>query len=151
MRIYVASSWRNQVQPVLVDLLIAHGHEVYDFRNHTDPRAPEPHVFAWTEISEDWQAWTPRQYLSAIAHNVDGFECDMEGLEWCDLAVLCLPCGRSAHLEAGWAKGQGKRLFILLSEADFVPELRRMYLMADGIFPDARRLVKALADVEAGA
>ena len=28
---------------------------------------------------------------------------------WDDTFVLVLPCGRSAHLELGWAVGQGKR------------------------------------------
>ena len=32
MRIYVASSWRNPTQPVMVTTLRDAGHEVYDFR-----------------------------------------------------------------------------------------------------------------------
>lgn len=44
--IYVASSWRNPYQPVVVGELRFMGHEVYDFRN------PEPgsHGFHWSEI-----------------------------------------------------------------------------------------------------
>lgn len=33
MKIYVASSWRNQYQPEVVATLRAVGHEVYDFKN----------------------------------------------------------------------------------------------------------------------
>lgn len=33
MKIYVASSWKNRVQPHVVKMLRAFGHEVYDFKN----------------------------------------------------------------------------------------------------------------------
>jgi hypothetical protein len=44
-RIYLASSWRNPHQPMLVDLLRKDGHEVYDFRN-----PPNLNGFAWPQI-----------------------------------------------------------------------------------------------------
>jgi len=49
--------------------------------------------------------------------------------------VLVLPCGRSAHLELGWAAGQGKRTAILLDGPQVTPEL--MYKMVDHISTDA--------------
>jgi hypothetical protein len=55
--------------------------------------------------------------------------------------VLVLPCGRSAHLEAGWAKGAGKRLVILLDEQN-EPEL--MYRFADAICLDLDELMRSL-------
>ena len=54
-KIYVASSWRNERQPILVEILRANGHEVYDFRN---PKEGD-NGFHWSEIDEDWQQWTP--------------------------------------------------------------------------------------------
>ena len=45
-RIYVASSWRNTLQPGVVAALRGDGHEVYDFRNP----APGVKGFAWSEI-----------------------------------------------------------------------------------------------------
>ena len=36
MKIYVASSWRNERHPGVVELLRIAGHEVYDFRNPED-------------------------------------------------------------------------------------------------------------------
>jgi len=33
LRVYVASSWRNEFQPGVVAVLKADGHEVYDFRD----------------------------------------------------------------------------------------------------------------------
>jgi hypothetical protein len=55
------------------------------------------------------------------------------------------PCGRSAHLEAGWAIGQGKPTAILLHEDKFEPEL--MYRMADLIACDPGEVCDWLASL----
>lgn len=130
-KIYVASSWRNYVQASVVFLLRSFGHEVYDFRNP----APGNFGFRWKEIDPHYSNWDKARYLIALQTNIaeQGFRFDMDALRWADTCVLVLPCGRSAHLEAGFAKGAGKRLFILLGEEKLVPEL--MYKMADAIFP----------------
>lgn len=126
-RIYVASSWRNPEHPAIVEELRALGHDVYDFRN---PRLGD-RGFAWSEIDPDWLGWTPRGFVDCLAHPVarDGFRSDFDAMSWADTFVLALPCGRSAHLEAGWAVGAGKPTAVLLHEDKFEPEL--MYLMAD--------------------
>lgn len=53
-----------------------------------------------------------------LAHPVAeaGFGLDMKALRECDICVLVLPSGRSAHLEAGWAAGVGKVLIVLLAD-----------------------------------
>jgi hypothetical protein len=51
----------------------------------------------------------------------------MGALKWCDTCVLVLPCGRSAHLEAGWAAGAGKFTVGLLADGE--PDL--MWKMLD--------------------
>lgn len=140
-RIYVASSWRNADQPAVVGRLRAQGHEVYDFRN------PEPGNtgFAWRELDEDWLNWSPERYAAIVTeHPVAraGFALDHAALNWCDTCVLVLPCGRSAHLEAGYAAGQGKRVLALLHPDKFEPEL--MYLLADGLFTLVDELAGAL-------
>jgi hypothetical protein len=126
-RIYVASSWRNGMQPAVVATLRAAGLEVYDFRN------PEPgdNGFAWSQLDPDWLDWTPEAYVKHLDDPVavDGYGKDFAAMEWADTFVLVLPCGRSAHLELGWAAGAGKRTAILLSEDGFEPEL--MYRMVD--------------------
>lgn len=126
-RIYVASSWRNDTQPAIVELLRLRRHEVYDFRN---PR-PGDTGFAWSDIDPDWLAWKPELFRDALEHPVAvaGFESDAEAMRWADTFLLVLPCGRSAHLEAGWAIGAGKPTAILLREERFEPEL--MYRLAD--------------------
>jgi len=47
----------------------------------------------------------------------------MTALRECDACVYVMPCGVSASLEAGWACGAGKRVFV------YVPELREPDLM----------------------
>ncbi len=60
-------------------------------------------------------------------------------MEKADTFVLVLPCGRSAHLELGWAVGAGKRTAILLDGPFVQPEL--MYKMVDHIAPDLHDLL----------
>jgi len=141
-RIYVASSWRNGYQPAVVRILEAAGAEVYDFRH------PEEgdNGFHWSEIDPNWQTWTPGQYVDHLGHPVatDGFDKDYKAMGWADTFVLVLPCGRSAHLELGWACGMGKRTAILLSDG-FEPEL--MYRMVDYL---ATSVMDLLAWLELG-
>lgn len=126
MRVYVASSWRNDWQPHVVNRLRDDHHDVYDFRN------PEPgnEGFAWSSIDPNWQTWTWEQYREALGHPLaaEGFRLDMDALRGADATVLVMPCGRSAHLELGYAIGSGQHTAILLGDEQ-EPEL--MYLMAD--------------------
>ena len=124
-RIYLASSWRNARQPEVLAALRNAGHEVYDFRS------PSSH-FRWDAIDADWESWTTEQYLEGLQDpKADfGFGQDFAAMQWADVGVLLLPCGRSAHLEAGYFVGAGKRLVIAL-EGNEEPEL--MYKMADTI------------------
>ncbi len=142
-RIYVASSWRNPHQPDVVAALRSVGHEVYDFRN---PR-PGDYGFQWLEVDPDWQTWDGRQFRDALNHPIAqrGFRSDFEAMEWADTGVLVMPCGRSAHLEAGYFVGAGKRLFILLADHQ-EPEL--MYRMATGVCVDLPDLLAHLLTPE---
>lgn len=111
MRIYVASSWRNIYQPEVVRLCRAAGHQTYDFRNP----GPDNNGFRWSEIDRDWQSWNFDRYRERLNHPVAarGFKLDMDALRACDACLLVHPCGRSAHLELGWAAGAGKRTAVL--------------------------------------
>jgi len=119
MNIYVASSWRNDRQPAVVQMLREAGYGVYDFRN---PR-PGDAGFHWSEIDENWQEWTPDDYREALNHPIAiaGFDSDMAALRRCDAVVAVQPFGRSASLELGWACGAGKFTVLLLDKGE--PEL----------------------------
>lgn len=131
--VYVASSWRCAMQPAVIHLLKAAKVPHYDFRN------PEGGTgFAWSEVMPsfkiDEQLANVTDYLAGLEHprSVEGFNSDFEAMERADTFVLVLPCGRSAHLELGWAVGAGKRTAILLdpdSNDNVTPEL--MYKMVD--------------------
>ena len=107
MKIYVASSWRNLLQPAIVSILRNCGHDVYDFKNP----APGNHGFSWSSIDPNWQNWTPNEYRDALEHPIAaaGFDLDMAALRSCDACVLVLPSGRSASFEFGWAIGNEKQ------------------------------------------
>ena len=139
-RIYVASSWRNPFYSDVVTRLIGSGHEVYDFRN-------PPHGgkgFRWTDIDENAVNWSFSDYKQGLGHPLAErqFGADLEALNWADTWVLVLPCGRSAHTEAGWMAGKGKRVVVFIPEMQ-EPEL--MYKLFDGVTGTLEELLQQLA------
>ena len=138
-RIYVASSWRNPYFPEVVTRLREAGHEVYDFRNPPHGGAG----FHWTDIDPNAPAWTYAQYAEGLHHPLAErqFQADIDALTWADTCVLVLPCGRSAHTEAGWMAGAGKRVVAYIPEM-VEPEL--MYKLFDGVSGSLDELVDKL-------
>jgi hypothetical protein len=131
--VYVASSWRTPLQ-----IIRAAGIDCYDFKN------PEGSTgFSWSEIDPDWMNWTAEQYVAALEHPaaIRGYKSDMDAMIRADTFVLVLPCGRSAHLELGWAAGQGKRTAIFTQDGQ-EPEL--MAKMCDLITPSTMDLLSWL-------
>ena len=138
-RIYVASSWRNPYFPEVVNRLREAGHEVYDFRNPPHGGAG----FHWTDIDPNAPAWTYAQYAEGLHHPLAErqFQADIDALTWADTCVLVLPCGRSAHTEAGWMAGAGKRVVAYIPEM-VEPEL--MYKLFAGVAGSLEELVEKL-------
>lgn len=121
-------------------MLRADGHEVYDFRNP----APGNTGFGWRQLGKgDWRDWSPADTRAALQSPVAqaGFKLDHDAMEWADTFVMVLPCGRSAHLELGWACGAGKHTLILQQEQQ-EPEL--MYLEAHRICIDIGEVMAEL-------
>lgn len=104
------------------------GHEVYDFRN--PPQGG--HGFHWTDIDPNCADWSFTQYADGLTHHAaeKQFANDIEALEWADTCVLVLPCGRSAHTEAGWCKGRGMKTIVYIPKME-EPEL--MYKLFDAV------------------
>lgn len=140
VKIYVASSWRNERQPRVIELLRTAGYEVYDFRNPRDG----DNGFHWSEIDPAWKRWSPEQYREGLRHPVaeNGFQSDMIAMQWADVFVGVQPFGRSASLEMGWAAGMGKRTLLLLDEGE--PEL--MVKMLDHFCCDFDELLSVLSN-----
>ena len=150
MRVYVASSWRNEErQQAVVRALRDIGHEVYDFRNPT----PGDHGFSWRQCvdnGEDPDALRDAMQDPAffrdhvLKHPVAraGFKKDMDALSSAEATVLVLPCGRSAHLELGYATGARQHTVVLLDDPMSEPEL--MYLMNSVICTTLDEVVEAV-------
>lgn len=88
-RIYIASSWRNEFYPEVVQRLREAGHEVYDFRHPPSGDSG----FKWSSVSEDYMEWSPQQYRDMLHHPKAErqFHNDIEAMEACDTCVLVLP------------------------------------------------------------
>lgn len=126
LKIYVASSWRNPVQQDVVSILRKEGFDVYDFKNP----AVGDYGFAWVETG----IHSDPVFLDDLKNALNtptaraGFNNDADAMNWADVCVLVLPCGRSAHLEAGWFMGRNKPV-VIYGGGKVEPEL--MYLLAD--------------------
>jgi hypothetical protein len=143
--VYVASSWRNALQPAVCAALKSAGIDHYDFKNPDQARG-----FHWNEVgmpSYDRTTNGPvpvTEYLAGIAHPraEEGFTHDFDAMKRADACVMVLECGKSAHLEMGWMTGQGKRTCIFLPYEMAVPEL--MYKMCDAIVTNFMDLLEWL-------
>lgn len=136
-KIYVASSWRNRYYPDVVEKLRSHGFDVYDFRNPPDGKGG----FFWKDVDPNWENWTTKQYIDNLYHEWAeyGFKRDIDAMRDADVCVLVLPCGRSAHSEAGWMAGAGKRVIAYIPEKQ-EPEL--MYKLFDSVTESVEQLIE---------
>jgi hypothetical protein len=137
MKIYIASSWKNE-QPAksLAMILREFGHEVDCFCDDSTGR----YVFHFSEIG-------PIDNIDAISFLQDkrsqrAFIEDKNHIDWSEAVVMLHPCGKSSHLEAGYAKGSGKKLFMLGTFPK--GEFDVMYGFADGLFRTIPELRLAL-------
>ena len=135
--IYVASSWKNLHYPSVVEFLREKGRPTYDFR------APSS-AFRWKDCpgAPKTVEWTAEELVTALNSSEAraGFESDYAAMCRAYACVLVLPCGRSAHLEAGWFTGRGVPL-IVYSPDPAEPEL--MYLLDPSV-----NIVSSLYDLE---
>ena len=123
--IYIASSWRNRYFDKVCTTFL---NEDIDFYNFKNPK----HAFAWDDIDVSWKTWNEIQFIAALQTRKAqlGFNSDFDAMQTSDACVLVLPCGRSAHLEAGWFVGAKKPLHLFIPET---MEAELMYKMATTI------------------
>ena len=142
-KIYVASSWRNELQQQVVALMRGNGHQVYDFRHPNDEQVG----FSWTDIDPNWKDWDIDEYRNALFSPCaeKGFNRDFNAMKDADVCVLLLPCGRSAHTEAGWMKGHGKKVVVLMTQPQ---EAELMYKLFDKVVSNTSELVRYLDAVD---
>jgi hypothetical protein len=139
MKLYIASSWRNKHQPLVVEFCKSQGHDVYDYMDSEG--------FHWSEVDKGWSDWDLNNYVVGLTHHraEEGFRRDRDHIANANALILVLPCGRSAHLEAGVAHGLGKPLAIYIPQGLAIePEL--MYKFAGIISDDMREIEKWLTE-----
>jgi len=107
MRIYLASSWKMSNMVLFwADTLRKYGHTVDAFCDDSQGR----YAFHFSEIGDPSK-------LDAMNFLQDkrskrAFLEDKKWLDWAEACLLILPAGKSAHMEAGYVKGQNKSLVI---------------------------------------
>lgn len=141
MNIYIASSWKNETGvQILADFLRDEGFKVDAFVDKSNGR----YVFHFSEIGDITE-------LNAINFLEDersqkAFYEDKKWLDWCDCCIVLLPAGKSTHLEAGYAKGQNKKLIIYRPEGFPMGEFDVMYGFADLLTDDYIQIVNFLKE-----
>lgn len=135
MKIYLASSWKMQRTVLEMSrILKTEGHEVDAFCVPSDNRVS----FNWeelTDIMKDEQLNLDKMNAIDMMKHwrvKEAFEDDKKWIDWADALIMLMPCGRSSHLEAGYAAGTGKKLYIIggFKKGEF----DTMYGFADGMF-----------------
>ena len=147
LKIYLASSWQNKEYEQVLNTLRLEGYETYDFKHPDDFKHPENKElssFGWEKLDKEYNRWTCSDFKKALNHpeTIKAFQKDFQAMQEADLCVLLLPCGRSAHSEAGWMKGNGKKVFILDLSENPKPEL--MYRMYDDYLTETQELIERI-------
>jgi hypothetical protein len=140
----MASSWKNQprVQAV-TEILRNEGYEVDAFCDPSGGRL----VFNWNALSKEEHEHLNTK--SAMTHPVPikAYREDRRWLDWADAVVLVLPAGNSAHLEAGYAAGRDKAVFVLAPwDGWHEGEFDVMYGLADYLCDSTEDLVRRLSN-----
>lgn len=134
MKIYLASSWKNREDVLkMAEFLRSEGHLVDAFCDGENRVS-----FDWSELfgimDREGCDITELDAKDMMNHwrVQEAFKEDKKYLDWSDVVVMLMPCGRSAHLEAGYAVGCGKKLYIVggFEKGEFDV----MYGFADGMF-----------------
>lgn len=141
LKIYLASSWQNKEYEQVLNTLRLEGYETYDFKH---PENKELSSFDWEKLDKKYNRWTCSDFKKALNHpeTIKAFQKDFQAMQEADICVLLLPCGRSAHSEAGWMKGNGKKVFILDLSENPKPEL--MYRMYDEYLTEIMELIERI-------
>lgn len=133
MRIYIASSWRNQhAVEMLTDLLEHEGHEVASFVR-----------FACETVGRGNLKFSGLDAWIASEDGARKFEYDIDGATSSDLVIYIGPSGMDAWAEVGAAFGRGKTIIGLWSKGEEIGLMRRL---VDVWFRDYRELLAAVKE-----
>ncbi len=112
MKIYLVGSLRNPEIRAIAKLIRLDGHEVFDDWHAAGPDADEH----WQSYEKDRGHGYKDALTGPFANHA--FALDEFHLTACDAVVMVMPCGKSGHLELGWAIGRGKLGYILFPDGE---------------------------------
>lgn len=138
-KVYLIGALANPEIPFIGNRLRALGFEVFDEWWSVGPLA-DSYLKQYARI----RGLSYRELLNnAAAKNIYDF--DKRHIDQCDIAVMVMKCGRSAHLELGYVIGQGKPGFILFDSTPARVDI--MYKFATDILFSERELHTALRKI----
>jgi len=146
VKIYVASSWKNAEMAYSVAVYLRNrDFDVDVFCDDTTGR----YVFHWSEMLDSPDK--SKSELNAVTFLEDersqrAFKEDKKWLDWCDCCVMVLPCGNSSHLEAGYIKGQGKKMIIYAPLGFLQGKFDVMYGFADLMTDEIDKIIAFLKE-----
>lgn len=141
MKIYIIGSLRNPRVLEVAKALRALGHDVFDDWMSAGPETDD----RWMDY-ERQRGRTFREALNGY-HAQHAFKLDKRHLDECDVAVLVMPAGKSAHLELGYVIGDGNKLGYILMDGE--PErFDIMYNFADDVFVSLEELIVRIAELQ---
>lgn len=137
-KVYIGGSLANPEIIRITKVVQEAGHDPFSSWFTPGPEADEH----W----RDYEKALGYSYREALrrpaAQNI--FHFDKRHIDASDIFVMVMPCGKSAHLELGYAVGQGLKTIVYMPEE---PErFDVMMAFADSIVYGDEELIKALAD-----
>lgn len=141
MKIYIASSWKNQhAVEMLTALLRAEEHEVLSFVENNYGENPDlAQNKAVKELPFDmwvWSEWGTKSFVY-----------DTEGAMYSDLVIYISPSGKDAAAECGMAFARKIPMFMLYSKGEDFGLMRRMF---DRVCTDFRVLLDEVEQLASG-
>jgi len=126
--------------------------KVIELSNHLRKEFPEWEIFdSWIspgpEADDYWKKYSKMKGLTYREALKDWsathvFEFDKFHIDRSEVVIMHMPCGKSGHLELGYAIGQGKKCYVLFDEK---PDKREViYKLPKGVFTEIKELEKEL-------
>lgn len=138
MKIYIASSWKNQHGvEMLTSLLRSKGHEVVSWIENNYGEG-----FAYSQI-KSFEAWVQTTEASKA------FKFDTDGAIKSDLCIYYGPAGKDAAAEVGMAYASGTPILGLLAKGEDFGLMRKMMLRWFDRYEDLVTEVERMSGVKA--
>lgn len=134
--IYLLGALKNRDIVHIGERLRKEGFDVFD-----DWQCPGPEADSFLLEYYKVRGFSYKEALNSYGARLV-FEFDKYHIDRCDIAVMIMPCGKSCHLELGYALGQGKPGYILFDEEPVKMDV--MYNFSTDIFFNVEDLIKEL-------